>query len=210
MPAFLIADDHVAIREGLKRILAEEFEVAIFGEARTGEEALSQIRSRDWDLVLLDISMPDRSGLEVLDELRHEGAAPPVLVLSVHPEEEFGVRALKEGAAGYLSKDCPREELVGAVRTVLSGGKHISPTLAGNLLSLWASPAEAPHHELLSNREFQVMCALASGQRQTAIAEELSLSVKTVATYRRRLLQKMRMTSNAELARYAVEHKLLL
>jgi DNA-binding NarL/FixJ family response regulator len=210
MPAFLIADDHVAIREGLKRILTEEFGEAIFGEARNGEEALSQIRSRDWDLVLLDISMPDRSGLEVLDELRHEGAPPPVLVLSVHLEGEFGVRVLKKGAAGYVSKDCPREELVGAVRTVLSGGKHVSPSLAEGLLSLWASVPEAPCHELLSNREFQVMCALASGKRLTALAKELSLSVKTVATYRHRLLQKMRMNSNAELARYAVEHKLLL
>ncbi len=209
MPAILLVDDHTVVRHGLMQILAEEFETVTFGEAQNGEEALAQVSNRRWDVVLLDVSLPARNGLEVLHDIRDKYPELPVLLLSVHPEQQYAVRALKSGAAGYVTKDAPRQELVKAVRKAVSGGKYVSPSLAEALASSLGTGLGNAPEELLSNREYEVMRALASGGRIKEIAQNLGLSVKTVSTYRRRILDKMRMATNAELTRYAMEHQLL-
>jgi two-component system, NarL family, invasion response regulator UvrY len=203
----LIVDDHAMVREGLKRILLDEFEDATFGEAGNATEALEQVWKRPWELVLLDISMRGRSGLDVLKQIRASASKVPVLVLSGHPEEQYAVRVLKAGAAGYLVKESAPQELCRAARRVLSGGKYITPSLAEQLAALIQS-SNRPAHEALSNREYQVMLLIADGKAPKEIGDELSLSVKTVGTYRSRILEKLHLRNNAELMRYVLERDL--
>jgi two-component system, NarL family, invasion response regulator UvrY len=208
MPAILLVDDHEVVRSGLRQILAEEWPGATFGEARNSEEALVQVQALRWDLILLDVSLPGRSGLEILHDIKQQHHDARVLLVSVHPERQYAVRALKSGAMGYMTKDSPRHELVKAVRKVLAGGKYISPALAEVLAGSLGIEPDKPPHERLSNRELEIMQALASGRRIKEIAAGLCLSVKTVSTYRRRVLEKMSMESNADLTRYAIERDL--
>jgi two-component system invasion response regulator UvrY len=203
----LIVDDHAMVREGLKRILLDEFKDASFGEAGNATEALEQIWKRGWELVLLDVSMHGRSGLDVLKEIRASTSKVPVLVLSGHPEEQYAVRVLKAGAAGYLVKEGAPQELCRAVRRILSGGKYITPSLAEQLATQIQSSSR-PAHEALSNREYQVMLLIAAGKAPKVIGDELSLSVKTVGTYRTRILEKLTLKNNAELMRYVLEREL--
>jgi len=195
------------VREGLKRILLDEFKDASFGEASNATEALEQIWKKSWELVLLDISMHGRSGLDVLKEIRASTSKVPVLVLSGHPEEQYAVRVLKAGAAGYLVKESASQELCRAVRRIASGGKYITPSLAEQLAAQ-IQLSNRPLHEALSNREYQVMLLIAAGKAPKEIGDELSLSVKTVGTYRTRILEKMALRSNAELMRYVLEREL--
>jgi two-component system invasion response regulator UvrY len=203
----LIVDDHAMVREGLKRILLDEFKDASFGEAGNATEALEQIWKRPWELVLLDVSMHGRNGLDVLKEIRASTSKVPVLVLSGHPEEQYAVRVLKAGAAGYLVKEGAPQELCRAVRRILSGGKYITPSVAEQLASQIQSSSR-PAHEALSNREYQVMLLIAAGKAPKEIGDELSLSAKTVGTYRTPILQKLNLKNNAELMRYVLEREL--
>ena len=205
----LIADDHAVVRHGLKQILADEFKRAVFGEARNAQEALNRVWKGAWDVMILDITMPGRSGLEILGEIRRSAPGLPVLILSMHPENQFAVRVLKSGAAGYLTKDSAPEELVGAVRKILGGGRYVSAALAEKLASYVAGNSHKPPQESLSDREFQVLRLIASGKIVSEIAAELSLSVKTISTYRSRILEKMGLRNNAELMRYAIQHQLV-
>ncbi|MDT7813649.1 MAG: two-component system, NarL family, invasion response regulator UvrY [Acidobacteriaceae bacterium] len=203
----LIVDDHAMVREGLKRILADEFEDAGFGEAANATEALERLWKESWDLVLLDVSMHGRTGLDVLKEIRASASRMPVLVLSAHPEEQYAVRVLKAGAAGYLTKESAPQELCRAVRKVVSGGKYLTPGVAEQLAAEVQSSGRQAH-ELLSNREYQVMLLIAAGKVPKEIGDELSLSVKTVGTYRTRVLEKLKLKNNAELMRYVLERGL--
>jgi len=205
----LIADDHAVVRQGLKQILTDEFPTAMFGEAANAAEVLTQARNQKWDLVLLDISLPDKSGLDVLKELKQAQPKLPTLVLSMHPEDQFAVRVLKAGAAGYLTKETATEKLAEAVRKALSGGTYVSSSLAETLAHDVSRKLDGPPHEMLSDREFEVARLLASGKTVKEIAGVMSLSVKTISTYRTRLLEKLRLRNNAELARYALEHHLV-
>lgn len=197
------------MRHGLKQILADEFKRADFGEARTGQEALNRVWKEKWDVVVLDITMPGRSGLEVLREIKKSRPKMPVLVLSMHPEDQFAVRVLKAGASGYMTKESAPEELVGAIKKVVAGGRHVSTALAELMAAYLTMDTKRPPHESLSNREFQVMRQIASGKTVSQIARELSLSVRTVSTYRTRILEKTGMKSNAELTHYAFQHQLV-
>jgi DNA-binding NarL/FixJ family response regulator len=209
MIKILVVDDHAIVREGLKQILGDEEDMAVPSEAGTGGEAMNRIRERHFDVVLLDISMPGRSGLEVLKDIRTEKPKLPVLILSIHPEEQYAVRALRAGAAGYMNKASAPAELIDAVRRVAAGGKYVSPSLAEKLaFELTADPSKPPH-ELLSNREYQVMIMLAAGKTVSEIAGELCLSVKTISTYRARVMEKMNMKRNADLTLYSVRRHLL-
>jgi two-component system invasion response regulator UvrY len=203
----LIVDDHSMVREGLKRILADEFEDAGFGEAANATEALERLWKESWDLVLLDLSMHGRTGLDVLKEIRASASRMPVLVLSAHPEEQYAVRVLKAGAAGYLTKESAPQELCRAVRKVVSGRKYLTAGVAEQLAAEVQSSGR-PAHELLSNREYQVMLLIAAGKVPKEIGDELSLSVKTVGTYRTRVLEKLKLKNNAELMRYVLERGL--
>jgi two-component system, NarL family, invasion response regulator UvrY len=205
----LIADDHAVFRRGLKETLAEAFSRVAFGEAKTAQETLEQVRRQDWDLVILDISMPGKSGLDILDDLKRLRPKLPVLLLSMHPEQQFARRALKAGAAGYVTKDSVTEELKQAVKKIVAGGRYVSATLAEKLAVDLRLEADTPLHELLSDREFQVLRMIASGKTVKEISEELSLSVKTVSTYRARILEKTGMRTNAELIRYALQTQLV-
>jgi DNA-binding NarL/FixJ family response regulator len=205
----LIADDHAVVRRGLKQILAEEPNMAVFGEACNAQEVLKNVREQNWDIVILDITMPDRSGLEVLKELKNIRPKLPVLILSIHPEEQYAVRVLKAGAAGYMTKESAPEELVKAVRKVIRGSKYISPSLVEKLAFDLETDSEKPLHETLSDREYQVMCMIASGKTVKEIAKKLYLSVKTISTHRARILGKMKMKTNAELTHYAVKNRLV-
>jgi DNA-binding NarL/FixJ family response regulator len=205
----LIADDHPVVRRGLREIVKEAFHVAVADEASNGQEVLERVAKNDYDVVLLDISMPGRSGLDVLKELKGQKPKLSVLVLSIHPEEQYAVRVLKAGASGYLTKESAQDELISAIQKVSTGRKYISPSLAERLALDLEMGAEKPPHESLSDREYQVMCMIASGKTVKEIAEELFLSVKTVSTYRARLLDKMRMKNNAELTYYAIKHRLI-
>jgi len=205
----LIADDHAVVRRGLKQIVAEQFDQPVIGEAQNASEVLSLVRLGEWDVVVLDISMPGRGGLEILGELKHEHPRLPVLILSVHSEEQYARRALKAGAAGYLNKESAPEELVKAIRTVVAGRKYVSASLAENLVTALGTEGDRAPHETLSDREFQVFSLLASGKTVGEIATQLSLSVKTISTYRTRILEKMRLASNAELIHYAIQQKLV-
>ena len=205
----LIADDHAVVRRGLKQILADEFKKADFGEAGNAREALDRIRKENWDTVVLDITMPGRSGLEALKEIKEARPKLPVLVLSMHPEDQFAVRMLKTGAAGYLTKESAGEELVGAIKKVVAGGRYISPSLAERMASYLNVDVHKAPHERLSNREFLILRMIASGKSVGQIAKELSLGVSTVSTYRARILEKMHMKNNSELTHYAVQQGLV-
>jgi two-component system invasion response regulator UvrY len=197
------------VRHGLKQILADEFKRAIFGEARNAQEALDLVWKEHWDVVVLDITMPGRSGLEVLREIKKSKPRVPVLVLSMHPENQFAVRVLKRGASGYMTKESAADELVGAIKKVLAGGRYVSTSLAEKLATYLAADDSKAPQELLSDREFQVLRLIASGKIVSEIAKELSLSVKTISTYRTRILEKMRLRNNAELMHYAMQHQLV-
>jgi DNA-binding NarL/FixJ family response regulator len=204
----LIADDHAIVRRGLRQIVAEDPELVVSGEASNARELMPLLRERSCDVLLLDLGLPDRSGLEVLAELRERRPSLPVLVLSVHPEEQFGIRILRAGAAGYLAKECAPEELIRAIRKVHRGGKYVSSSLAEKL-AFSLGGGERPPHEDLTEREFEVLTLIASGKTVTQVAEALTLSVKTVSTYRARLLEKMGLHNNAELMSYALRHGLV-
>jgi two-component system, NarL family, invasion response regulator UvrY len=209
MIRILIADDHAVVRCGLRQVIAEEPDMKVVGEAENSQELLALARSLSYDLILLDITMPGRNGLDVLRELKKEYPKRPILILSMHPEDQYAVHAFRAGAAGYLTKESATEELVGAIRKVLSGGKYVTPALAERLaLDLSADSEKAPH-ATLSTREFQILCMIGIGKSVTIIADELSLSVKTVGTYWTRILEKMGMQGNAELIRYAIQNHLV-
>jgi len=204
-----VVDDHAVVREGLKRIIAENPGMAVTAEAGDGVEALRVIQSEPCDVVLLDITMPSKNGLDVLKQIHAETPRLPVLVLSMHAEDQYAVRVLRAGASGYLTKESAPAKLVQAIRKVVRGGKYVSTTLAEKLVfDLDSRSAKSPH-EVLSDREYQVLCMIASGKTVTIIAEELALSVKTVSTYRARILEKLNMKNNAELTRYAIKEGLV-
>jgi DNA-binding NarL/FixJ family response regulator len=209
MTAILIADDHAIVRRGLCEILMRELQGVVCGEAGNSQEVVSAVQSKDWDLVILDVTMPGRSGLDVLRDLKKARPHLPVLVLSMHPEDQLGKRALKAGASGYMNKESAPEELIRAVRNVLAGGLYVSPVLAQKLALDIHEDAGRSLHEALSNREFEVLRMVASGKTVTQIAEELHLSVPTVSTHRAHILEKMNMTTTAELIRYALQYRLV-
>jgi two-component system invasion response regulator UvrY len=204
----LIADDHAILRRGLREILVRELDGAIWGEAENGQQVLDQVQSHHWDLLILDITMPGRGGLDVLRHLSAVRPKLPVLVLSMHPEDQYGKRVLKAGASGYMNKESAPEELIKAVRKLLGGGRYVSPALAETLASDLSHGAGRPH-ENLSDREFEVLRNIASGKTVTQIAKAMSLSVPTVSTYRARILEKMSMSTTAELMRYALSNHLV-
>jgi two-component system invasion response regulator UvrY len=210
MIKILVADDHPVVRLGLKQLLSDVKDMTVADEATTGQEVLKKIAKNDYDVVLLDISMPGRNGLDILHELRSKKPKLPVLVLSIYPEDQYAVRVLKIGAAGYLTKESVPEELINAIRKVSQGRKYISSTLAEKLAVDLEFDSEKPVHEYLSDREYQVLCLLASGKRLKDIADELDLSIKTISTYRTRILDKMKMKNNAEMIRYALQNKLVI
>ncbi|MFC1964114.1 response regulator [Chloroflexota bacterium] len=209
MLKILIADDHAIVRQGLKQIVTETRDMIVAGEASNGLELLNKLKDEDYDVVVLDITMPGRNDIDILRQLRTERPGLPILMLSIHPEEQYALRALKAGASGYLTKESAPDELVVAIRKVSSGGKYISASLAEKLaFELEADREQAPH-ETLSDREYQVMCMIASGKTVMVIAEELILSEKTISTYRSRILEKMNMKNNAELTYYAIKNQLV-
>ena len=209
MIRILIVDDHEVVRDGVKRIFDEQPGMATFGEASTAPEALSLVRDNDWDIVVLDLSLDGRNGLELLKELKQLRPKLPVLILSMHSEEQYAWRAFKAGAAGYITKDSSRAELIKAVVKVMEGGRYISPALAERLVFNLEKGSDRPPHEALSDREFEVMRLIASGKTVGEIANLLSLSPRTISTYRTRLLEKLRMKNNAELTHYAIQNKLV-
>lgn len=193
----------------MKQILADEYRTATFGQASNAQEVIDRVWNEEWDVVILDVTMPGRSGLEALREIRKFRPRLPILVLSMHPEDQFAMRVLKCGASGYMTKESAPEELVGAVRKVTNGGRYVSPTLAEKMAEYLDTDFQRPPHERLSNREFLVLRMLASGKTVSQVAEDLSLSVKTISTYRTRILEKMVMSNNAELTHYAIQNKLV-
>jgi two-component system invasion response regulator UvrY len=201
----LIADDHELVRNGLAGIVSEEFPSAIIQEVSNGTQAEKMGRSQEWDLIISDMSMPDKTGLDVLKQLRSEGIKVPFLILSIHPENQYALRVLKVGGNGYITKDCPREEFVNAIRVILSGKKYISQNVAEKLASRF-DDLQKEQHELISDRELQVLKLIATGKTVSQIAKDLSLSVATISTYRSRLLEKMNMKTNAELTVYAISN----
>jgi DNA-binding NarL/FixJ family response regulator len=205
----LIADDHPIVRQGLRQILSDTTDMVVTGVAVDGQTTLDQVRAGGWDVLVLDITMPDRSGFDILKEVKYEQPHLPVLVLSIHAEEQYAVRVLKAGAAGYLTKENAPAELVKAIRQVMAGGKYISPALAEILAFNLDETSHHQRHEALSDREFQVMQLMAGGKTLAEIAETLSLSAKTVSTYRTRLLEKMDFKTNADIIRYAIENELI-
>lgn len=208
MIRILIADDHPILRRGLKDILSRELAGAIHGEAGNAPEVFSKVQNQNWDLVILDVTMPGRSGLDVLKELKGLRPELPVLVLSVHSENQLGRRALKAGASGYMNKESAPEELIKAVRKVLAGGTYVSPAFAERLATDFRKDPRRPLHETLSDRELEVLRLIGSGKTVGDIANLLSLSDKTISTYRARILEKMKMKTNAELTRYAIQNEL--
>ena len=203
-----IADDHAVVRKGLRRILEETADMAVAGEAGDGQELLEKIPGNPCDVVLLDISMPGRDGLETLKVLKKEKPALPVLILSIYPEEQYAIRALKNGASGYLTKESAPDELVLAIRKVSQGRKYVSASLAERLAAELEDGGTASAHERISDREYQVLCMMGAGKTVSEIASELSLSVKTISTYRSRILEKMNLKNNSEIIRYVVENSL--
>jgi two-component system, NarL family, invasion response regulator UvrY len=209
MIKIFIADDHPVVRMGIKQILSEVKDMTVADEAGTGQETLKKVAKNDYDVILLDISMPGRNGLDILRELKNKKPKIPVLILSIYPEDQYAVRVLKLGAAGYLTKESVPEELINAIRKVAQGRKYISPNLAEKLATDLELNTDKPPHEILSDREYQVLCLLASGKRLKDIADTLDLSIKTISTYRTRILEKMKMANNAELIRYALQNNLV-
>jgi DNA-binding NarL/FixJ family response regulator len=208
MMKFLIADDHAIVRRGLGQILREEFPSAVVTEVTNSNEALDQSRKQVWDVILLDISMPGRNGIETLKQMRAEGIKAPILMLSMHSEEQYAVRVLKAGASGFLNKESATEELLLAVHKVLSGRKYITSSVAEKLAESVGGDSNKSPHELLSDREMQVLQLIASGKTVSEIGEELSLSVNTISTYRTRILEKLGLNNNAEMTRYAIDNGL--
>jgi two-component system, NarL family, invasion response regulator UvrY len=205
----IIADDHAVVRQGVKQILAAETDMRVVGEAKNFVETLAVVRDLDWDVLILDYSMPGGNGLQVLKKIQKSHPKRPVLILSMHPEEAIAVSALRAGAAGYISKDSASEELTVAIRKAVSGKKYVSATLAEKLALELEEGSEGLPHESLSDREYRVMWLMASGKAITQIAAELSLSPNTVSTYRLRILKKLKVDNNADLVRYAVKHGLV-
>lgn len=209
MTRILLVDDHAVVRKGLKSILESADNGYIVGEAGTSEQALEQIRSHHWDAVILDINLPGRNGIGMLKRVRHEQPQLPILMLSVYPEEQYGLRVLKSGARGYLNKSAAPEKLVEAIQRILRGRRYFSPELSEQLLDDLAGNDHQQDHHALSDREYQVFLMLVNGMTPSAIAHRLSLSVKTIHTHRSRILRKMGLKNNSELMRYALEHGLL-
>lgn len=205
----LIVDDHAVVRIGLKQLVEEAYPYAKVEGASTGKDALGLLDRVRWDLVILDVNLPDQNGVELLKTMKSRHAALPVLMLSLHPEEQYALRALKAGAAAYLTKERAPEELATAIRQVLAGRKFITATVAERLAAVAFSPLEQWPHERLSDREFQVLCAIGQGKTVSAIAGDMALSVKTVSTYRTRLLDKLKMRNTTELIRYTLDHALV-
>jgi two-component system, NarL family, invasion response regulator UvrY len=209
MIRILIADDHSIVREGLKQILAETPDMKVTGEASNAEEVLQRVREERWDIVILDISLPDRNGLEVMKQIKDQYPKLPILILSMHAEAQYAVRALKSGASGYLTKESASHQLIDAIKDVAEGGKYVSPSLANKIiLHLGEDPPKQPH-EILSAREHQVFFMIVSGKSLKEISNELSLSIKTISTHRSRILQKMGMKNNVELIRYAIQNNIV-
>jgi len=205
----LVVDDHAIVREGWRQILGETDDIRVEGEAANAQEAFDAVNKELWDVVIVDLTMPGRSGIDLLKDIKRLHPKLPVLILSIHPEEQYGVRVLRAGAAGYLSKDAASDELVTAVRKVCSGGRYISPTMAELLAFRLDEDAEASPHEVLSDREYQVMCLMAMGKTGSEIAAELSLSPKTISSFRTRILEKMNLNGNADIIRYALKNNLV-
>ncbi len=204
-----VADDHPIVRAGIKQILAEALDIELCGEAESGQEVLDKLAQSRPDVLLLDIAMPGRNGIETLKRITDSSPEIAVIILSMYPENQYAIRLLKSGAAGYLTKECATDQLLSAVRKVARGKKFISPALAEILAESLTGTANDLPHEDLSNREYQIFCLLASGQTVTQVADELALSVKTVSTHRTRIMRKMRMSKNAELTYYAVKNNLV-
>jgi DNA-binding NarL/FixJ family response regulator len=200
-----LADDHPIVREGLKRILSETSDISIVGEADSGKEVLRALQNQTCDVLLLDLSMPGKNGMEVLKQLRISHPYLPVLILSIHPEDQYALRVLKAGAAGYITKESAPDTLIQAIRKVQGGRRYISETVAERLASSVGKDPNKEPHELLSDREFQIFSMIAAGKKTSEIAEELHLSVKTIATYRSRIIEKMNLSSNSDLMRYAIK-----
>jgi len=209
MIKILIADDHTIVREGLKQILAETSDIAVSGEASNGQDTLRKVRSHNYDIILLDISLPGISGLDVLKQIKSLKPDLPVLILSMYPEEQYAVRTLRAGASGYLTKESASVELIRAIREVARGKKYITMSLAEKIAVSWETKRDKPLHETLSDREYQVLCLIASGKTVKEISRLLSLSVKTVSTHRSRLLKKMDMRNSAQLTLYGIKHNLI-
>ena len=210
MIKILIVDDHAILRRGLRALLSDEFHGAAFGEASNARQALEQLRKEKWDVALLDITLPGKSGLDLLKEFKAARPKLPVLILSAHAEDQFAVRALKAGAGGYMTKESAPEELAKAIRKVLAGGQYVSPALAEKLASRVRKDITLTPHETLSDREYEIMCLIASGKTVTEIAGELSLSPKTISTYRARILEKLGVRNSAEIVQYATQNNLLI
>jgi two-component system, NarL family, invasion response regulator UvrY len=206
MMKFLIADDHAIVRKGLVQILLEEFPFAQIKEVSNSNQILEEVNRQAWDVIMMDISMPGRNGIETLKQIRSNGIRTPVLMLSMHPEDQYAVRVLRAGASGFLNKETATDELLVAVRKVLEGRKYITPYVAEKLAS--GEFDEKPLHDMLSDREMQVLQLIASGRTVSEIAIEISLSVNTISTYRTRILEKLNLNNNAELTRYAIDHNL--
>ena len=205
----LFVDDHAIFRRGLTQIIGDSFDKVEIGEAGMASEAMRLVRDGNWDLAVLDISLPDRSGIELLKQIKTEKPKLPVLMLSMYAEDQYAVRAMRAGAAGYLTKESAPDELAAAVRKVAGGGRYITASLAERLAMALDDNTDRPPHESLSDREYQVLSLIASGKTASEIAEELKLSVKTISTYRTRILEKMGMKHNAELTHYAIKNELI-
>ena len=205
----LIADDHALFRDGLKRIFNETDDIDVVAEATDGKDILKKTREFDWDIALLDINLPDINGLDILKRILTTNASSCVLVLSMYPEEEYAIRAIRSGASGYLTKDSPTDQLITVIRRLAKGGKYVNPELAEKLLFNPVMESDKLTHTTFSDREFHVCKLIVAGESLTAIANKLSLSVKTVSTYRSRILEKMNMKNNAQLVRYAIQHRLV-
>ncbi len=209
MTHILVVDDHAVVRQGVRQILSEQFQDAVIGEAASAQEMMEQMRKHTWDVVVLDVGMPGKSGLDALKDLKQASPKLPVLVLSAYPEDQLARRMLKAGAAGYLNKDSAPNELVRALRKILGGGKFVSAAVAELLASSLDDHCEKPLHEQLSDREYQVMCLIAVGKSLKEIADDLCVGVSTINTYRARILEKMQLRNNTELTHYAIENRLV-
>lgn len=209
MISVMIADDHAIVRQGLKQILSETDDIKVTGEAETGFQAIKIARQQDFDVMLLDISLPDRNGIEILKQIKKDRPGLAVLMLSMHNEHEFAIRSLKAGASGYLNKQSAPAQLVVAIRQVAAGDKYVSPVVAQELANIINSDVDKPLHATLSDREYQTLCFIAAGKTLSEISAEMFLSPKTVSVYRARLLEKLKLTNNSELIRYAIKNKLV-